>query len=456
MTLTGALKTFVGTYLIPICFAGHIPDNISELSPYPISDSLRSVETQDSSSHYFGKDLSILIPTKTESTLSTPLNSFTLNKESQLTFSSLDSNQNMPTDLSDTSSVTSTESTLSSIPEDVPEIRVLSLDGGGVRGIIEARILMHIEKEVGKPISQIFDIIGGTSAGGMIATLLSIPNKDNPLVSQYSAEDILKLLLTKSDRLFTQNVLSLGGTFGTKYTRKGLKSLLKEFYKDFHLQDSLVDTAVFAYDVDNDQMSTLASWSDENILTRDAVGATTAAPIYFPAYIIKPLNQNNGQQRSFIDGGVGANNPSVMLWMEAIKRFDRKNKFDIISIGTGDFQKRINPHKVKDGGLVAWAKFVPGLISSNQQSTTNNILNFFMNDPQNKSSSSITGDGYFTRLNPIMVGESSALDNYSPEHLNNLIHLTDIFMLEHMYEIDNMIERLKGERYTDWLKNKTI
>lgn len=456
-----AFKTFLGMYLIPICLAGNIlNDNFEETKPV-VSENLSSSHKQDLAFGYWRDDVSDLASTDSDSTYSSPLNTPTKQKSSNFIFNPLVLDQNVDTtDLLETLSISSTASTVSSTTqENAPEIRVLSLDGGGVRGIIEARVLMHIEKEVGKPISQIFDLIGGTSAGGMIATLLSMPNKDAPLTPQYSAEDILNLLLTKSDRLFTKNIFSFWGVFGTKYTPSGLESLLHEFYKNFHLHDSLVDTAVFAYDVNNNQLSTLSSWSNENILTRDAVGATTAAPVYFPAYTIKPSNHEQyGQHRSYIDGGVGANNPAVMLWMEAIKRFDRKSKFDIISLGTGDFQKRIRPQKVKNGGLFTWLKFFPRLISSNQQSTTNNILNFFMEDYQNRlqPSTNIKGEGYYTRFNPTMVGESSALDNYSPEHLSNLLRLTDIYMFNHKEELSNMITRLKGERYTDWLKRQDI
>lgn len=366
-------------------------------------------------------------------------------------------------DNSDTTSICSDSSDTSSCSfnssnnlSEKPYVRILSLDGGGVRGIIEARMLMHIEKEVGKPISQIFDIIGGTSAGGMIATLLSMPDPKNPSKPLYTAEDVFNLLLTRSNNLFTQNFLSFGGTIGPKYTNSGLKKLLKEFYQRHQLKDSIVDTAVFAYDVDDQTISTLSSWNNGNILTRDAVGATTAAPTYFPAYTIKnPLHQNaihpSDQHKSYIDGGIVANNPSVMLWMEAIKKFDKNNNYHIVSLGTGDFQKRIESQKVNGGGLITWLKYLPRLISSHQQNHTFNILNFFMKDSKKSKQ-----EGIYTRLNPTLIGESSALDNYSPEHLNNLIRNTDIYLFNNKKEIDTLIQNLKDERYSDWIKTNEI
>ena len=67
---------------------------------------------------------------------------------------------------------------------------ILSISGGGIRGIIPAIILSHIEKHVGKPISKCFDLIAGTSTGGIIATLLSVPENNKP---KYSASQVVEL-----------------------------------------------------------------------------------------------------------------------------------------------------------------------------------------------------------------------------------------------------------------------
>lgn len=460
MKISGILKMLIGVHLIPISFSDKLM-NYEEISSNPPS---HENILKDEKQYEFIQDLHHTAPTDSEGTTKLYTSKNPLLEKVDFLGTLHDDSSQIKDDSSDTASTSSLYTDISEISHltEAPDIRILSLDGGGVRGIILVRILMRIEQEVGKPISQIFDLIGGTSAGGMIATLLSIPDPENPTSPKYSAEDILHLLLTRSSSLFTQNFLSFGGALGTKYTRKGLKFLLKEFYSDIKLQDSLVNTAVFAYDIENEVIETLSSWSSSEILVRDAVGATTAAPVYFPAYTIKPLQPTQNPSitqhpyKSYIDGGVGVNDPSIMLWIEASQRFEGKNTFDILSLGTGDFKKKIKTQKVKDGGLLTWLKYFPRLVSSNQQGNTRTILNFFM---KTQKSNSVTTNapesrqkGFYTRLNPPMIGESSALDNYAPEHLNNLIRLTDIYLLEHETEINQMIERLKGERYTDWKK----
>ena len=74
--------------------------------------------------------------------------------------------------------------------------RILSIDGGGIRGIIPVTILASIEERTGKPISQLFDLIAGTSTGGILALGLTKPNSAGE--PEYSAHDLCKLLRTRN------------------------------------------------------------------------------------------------------------------------------------------------------------------------------------------------------------------------------------------------------------------
>mmetsp|Transcript_17871 Transcript_17871/g.15622 ORF Transcript_17871/g.15622 Transcript_17871/m.15622 type:complete len:88 (-) Transcript_17871:1101-1364(-) len=71
-----------------------------------------------------------------------------------------------------------------------PRVRLLCIDGGGIRGVIPLRILHEIEEKVGKPIHEIFDVIVGTSTGGFITTMLTFPMKGDKILA---AKDITKL-----------------------------------------------------------------------------------------------------------------------------------------------------------------------------------------------------------------------------------------------------------------------
>ena len=163
--------------------------------------------------------------------------------------------------------------------------KALSIDGGGIRGVIPAVVLDHIETATGKPMSELFDLMVGTSTGGIIAVALAAP-----AAPRYSAADVLALYKDHGreifHRSFWQGVVSVAGAFDERYDAAPLERLLKRYLGDSTLADCLITTVVPSYDIERREpyffKSERARLSkDRNHYLRDAARATSAAPTYF-------------------------------------------------------------------------------------------------------------------------------------------------------------------------------
>jgi patatin-like phospholipase/acyl hydrolase len=160
----------------------------------------------------------------------------------------------------------------------------LYIDEGGIREIIPAIILAEIEGKTKKPISQIFDLIAGTSTGEIIAAgLCKEDNQGNP---QHSANDFVKLYeeygpyIFKSS-FFRRSILSWFNC--TKYPQKNIEFVLDKYFGDDTLKDTLSELLITSYDIYNHSPFFLKNWKEDRkfIKLKDALRATTAAPTYF-------------------------------------------------------------------------------------------------------------------------------------------------------------------------------
>jgi len=217
---------------------------------------------------------------------------------------------------------------------------ILSVDGGGIRGIIPALILAEIEKRARKPISQIFDLMAGTSTGGIVVAGLC--KKDDQGDPQYSANDLVELYreygsyIFKSS-FFRQSILSWFNC--AQYPHKNIESILEEYFGDDTLQNTLSNLLITSYDIHNNYPFFFKSWKEDKnfIKLKDALRATTAAPTYFaPKYL-----EVKQEKRVLVDGGVFANNPAACAYANSKKLFPNE-EIVLVSIGTGI----ANPRKV--------------------------------------------------------------------------------------------------------------
>ena len=246
-------------------------------------------------------------------------------------------------------------------------ITVLSIDGGGIRGLIPSTILACLEsklQELDGPdarIADYFDVIAGTSTGALVTSMLAAPGENKrPL---FEAKDINTFYLENGPKIFPQRRLGFltpmanlfGAVKGPKYDGKFLHDKIKSLTNDVTVADTVTNIIVPTFDIKYLQpviFNTYEAKVDplKNAHLSDICISTSAAPTYFPAHYFTtrdPAGKLPDREYHLIDGGVAANNPTMAAMSMITKEVLRRNpdfthgkpaeyhRYLIISIGTG-------------------------------------------------------------------------------------------------------------------------
>lgn len=248
------------------------------------------------------------------------------------------------------------------------KFKILSIDGGGIKGVFPAMFLMLLEDELknrsdGKTkIYQHFDLITGTSTGGIIAIALALG---------ISAKEIYNLYLDNAKKIFGHKKPFLFGQIrNSSHERNFLETLVRNKFKEVNggndprLKDCKTDICIPIYDLIQGNPSVLktkyhpAFERDYHIPAYQAAMATSAAPTYFNPYTSHYIDLN-GTKKDFsnkVDGGVMANNPTLIAFLEATKAFKvEMSQLEILSLGTG-YKKFTDGNSRKKWGLYYWMR----------------------------------------------------------------------------------------------------
>ena len=239
-------------------------------------------------------------------------------------------------------------------------LKVLSIDGGGIRGVIPALVLAEVERRTGRRISDLFDLIAGTSTGGIIALGLTKPNERGE--PEYDAEQIVDLYASKGGRIFAHtlghDVRTAWGLLDEKYPAGEVEEVFEEYFGDARLRDALTNVFVTAYEIEQRSpwffRSTRAKADPAayDFPMKKVARATSAAPTYFEPL---RLEDDSGQKWALVDGGVYANNPTMCALVEARTSFDA-DEILVVSLGTGEPTVGLPYEDAKDWGLIGWAR----------------------------------------------------------------------------------------------------
>ncbi|KAB2977924.1 MULTISPECIES: patatin-like phospholipase family protein [unclassified Wolbachia] len=248
---------------------------------------------------------------------------------------------------------------------------ILSVDGGGIRGIIPAIILAEIEKRTRKRVAEIFHLMAGTSTGGIvIAGLCKKDKQGNP---QYSANDLVEFYQKYGSYIFKSSFLrrSIFSWLNcTQYPHKNIEFVLDKYFGEDILKNTLSKVLITSYDINNNYPFFFKSWREDRnfIRLKDALRAATAAPTYFIPKHLK-IDQID---RVLVDGGVFANNPAACAYASG-KRLFPNDDIVLLSIGTGRTDRSIEYANSKRFGKIGWIKpllnvmFASGLDCVNYQ-----------------------------------------------------------------------------------------
>lgn len=269
------------------------------------------------------------------------------------------------------------------------KVRVLSIDGGGMRGIIPATVLEYVESKLIEitenphaRIADYFDIIVGTSTGGILTCFYLTPNSEdgkNKPNAKYTASQALEFYSKKGYSIFNASknkLLKLLWIFGdminaTQYKPKVIEQLFEETFADVTMSHLLKPCLVTTYDIEHKKAVFFSKVNpankDKDFLIRDVARSTSAAPTYFPP--AKITNVDGGNNMVNIDGGVFANNPAMCAYTECRKSEFGNIKYPgiediyMLSIGTGGGMFKLpNTAKSKNWGVLSWAKSIPEIM----------------------------------------------------------------------------------------------
>jgi patatin-like phospholipase/acyl hydrolase len=242
---------------------------------------------------------------------------------------------------------------------------ILSVDGGGIRGLIPAVMLKNLESQLQargltKPLCHYFDLMVGTSTGGIIVAGLSAPHFQDSTKPATNPDDLIALYEDHGAEIFDKGwTTKIRSFFTHSYGEKALEKLLKERLGPVsRLSEALTKVTLTAYDIERRRsvfMSNCKGAEETDFLFWQAARGTSAAPTFFkPALVTAFKDKQKTEQMALIDGGVFANDPVMAAYVEAIKLGWNDDKLCVLSLGTGQ-QNRVFPFEdAKGWGALDW------------------------------------------------------------------------------------------------------
>ncbi len=312
-------------------------------------------------------------------------------------------------------------------------MKILSIDGGGVRGLIPGAVIVEIEKRLGKPISQLFDLLSGTSAGGHIALALATPGDDGK--PRWSAQELAAYYSEAYGRIFDNSgfkVLdALKGLTNERYSADGIDAALNEVFGEAKLSEALIEVLITAFEVESGEphfflRSEARKEPKKDHLMSFVARATSAAPTYF-----EPAAKFNGEKGvAFLDGALFANNPSMCAFAHAQSLGFDEDEMTIISLGTGAVSRILQYEEVRHWGLANWARPILDITSQ----ASNQAIDWQLNH--------ILRKGHYFRVQPLMSGMRSAIDDARPETIKALEEASTEVISRHSEDIDKLCQLL--------------
>ncbi len=324
--------------------------------------------------------------------------------------------------------------------------RILSIDGGGIKGIVPAVVLLHLEKilqhlsdDPNSRIHDYFDLFSGASTGAIIiAGLLSPDNNNGP---KYSPKEILDLYLENGQIIFNsslfQEIKSVSGIVNVKYDPEGLESVFEKYFGKSELKDLLKPSLIPVYDLSRGknyffrQQKALKS-PRHNFYVKDLLRAATSALTYFPPAQISTAN--NKENRCFIDGGVFANNPALSAYAEFRYHNSDLHAKDtmMLSLGTGRKTTNLDCEVTANWGAAEWLYQGSYLTSNAVASASDYQLNAVYDSNTN----------YLRLDSSFDDNQSSSMDNTDKDYLDYLISLGESIVRDKQSEIHAFAEEL--------------
>ncbi len=356
---------------------------------------------------------------------------------------------------------------MSSEKKETKKFKILALDGGGIRGIVTARILQEVQELIGQPLNEYFDLIAGTSTGAIVAAGLTIGK---------TPEELRTIYQQRGREIFNASWLrkKMALLHGSKYSHKGLiKVLQEELGEETTLRQvseiSTSELLILAYDTLYRNTTFFTSKAEPNRWFNDMklweiCTSSASAPTFFPPYEFTWVDPNHREEGEWkfphVDGGVGANCPAMAALSHVMKQ--RKiplENISILSIGTGRTTKPLEYEDIKNWGTLGWGKNITDVFMGSQIQITTDTSEQLINavNPDNYLRLQFNINERFKERKDIFqpnkllppekqknqfVDEkiNEEMDDASQENIHKLLDAADLFVKSERETIQKFIE----------------
>jgi patatin-like phospholipase/acyl hydrolase len=314
-------------------------------------------------------------------------------------------------------------------------VRILAIDGGGIRGLIPAVVLAELEARTGRRISELFDLIAGTSTGGILACGLTRPaDAGGPA---YTAADLVGLYESEGPEIFHRSLLVPVGPDDApvrdeRYDDAGLMAALHRYLGAAALSQTLTDVFVTAYEIERRETFAFRSSRARgdpahDFMLVDAARATAALPTYFaPARVRDVAGEATW---ALADGGLYASNPALAAVADARASGGGEVAL-VVSLGTGQPTRRLALEEASAWGRAQWARPLLDLVFAGMASTVDAEL------------SRLLPEGRYVRLQTRLDDASDDLDDAGDRNLEALRRVGARLVEERSDDLDRVAAAL--------------
>lgn len=352
---------------------------------------------------------------------------------------------------------------MASVAEPRRTRRILAVDGGGIRGLVPAMVLDDLARRIAlrrddagqpaKPLWRCFDMIAGTSTGGIIACGLVAPASDDSGESACTPSDLVSLYRERGREIFPRQSFSgIRQLIEARYDPRPLEGILKDHLGGATTAQALTNLVVPGYDIVSRQAVFMAGGPDypreQRYLLREVARATSAAPTYFPPARVHVLD-NVAPPLTLVDGGVFANDPGLSAVVEALKLGWAMADLEVLSVGTGSQNRSFSYFDAKDWGALDWVSPGKGspILSILMQGASSTIAyqlrrllaNEHGDDPRAPGQGAVRER--YTRIDGILSANDE-MDDASEENLEMLAGLARTWIGRCDAALDDWADRL--------------
>jgi uncharacterized protein len=318
-------------------------------------------------------------------------------------------------------------------------VRILAIDGGGMRGLIPAVVLAEIERRSGRRTAELFDLIAGTSTGGILALGLTRPGEGG--APAFTAADLIGFYESEGPEVFHRSLLkrveSVEGYVDERYDDSGLNAALRRYLDGTRLAEAVTEIFITAYEIERREAfffrsSRARTHPAYDFAFVDAARATAAAPTYFEPARVR--DTAGAGQYALIDGGVFALNPAMVAYAE-LAAAGRAGEIDlVVSLGTGAHTRPLRFEDARGWGQLEWARPLVDVVFDGLAQTVDFELGRLL------------GPDRYVRLQTRLTEASDDLDDASDHNLEALRREGARLVEERGADIDRVVAALQTAR----------